>query len=105
MHIPARVTSVREARSLQKIGAFMAAATLGQEAILPALTRTHMGRTPPRKCCASFAPTPWPHALSWPKSRSVDRRYYDATIIRAQRRGAHFLLIRGRTKESSTGAN
>ena len=59
----------------------MAPGTPGQEAILPALTRTHMGRMQQRKCCVFFGDMSSRRAQSKPKSRTaVDlyiRRSFD----------------------------
>src|SRR6478736_10303285 len=59
------------AKWLLKIGALMASGTPGQEAILPALTRTHMGRMQQRKCCVFFGDMSSRRAQSKPKSRSA----------------------------------
>ena len=49
----------------------MAPGTLGQEAILVALTRTHMGRMQQRKCCVFSGDMSSRRVLSKPMSRSA----------------------------------
>jgi hypothetical protein len=71
----------------------MAPGTPGQEAILPALTRTHMGRMQQRKCCVFSGDMSSRRAQSKPKSRTAADVYIRFDLYWLQKFGGGRRLL------------